>query len=355
MRRSSGPGFVPRIPLIVVGALRAGGSGKTSLTAELARVLAERGCRPAILVYRMGSGGKGRDASDPMEVGEGDDWRGTSDEAVLLRRMTGARVFATRNRALAWRRLHGEGYQEGGAFDIILSDDGFQDPRLEGAFRLLVTAPGERPGLFDLLPGGPFRETWGAHARADLRLEGPYPPAPGDGASGATVSPKVPAGAGARASPGGPGIPADRPGPGSVPVHRFRRRLILPPGFDRNRPWIAFCALGDNRPFLADLAREGIRPVAVVEGRNHAAPPLGLLRSRSDLHPEAGIVCTEKDFLKLTAIGRHHLDGRSDPPGRADSRVRPAGQAVFLDPETLAAVDAYRLLFRNRYLVHYPG
>ncbi|MDB5048214.1 MAG: tetraacyldisaccharide 4-kinase [Fibrobacteres bacterium] len=323
MRATAEAGFVPALPLVVVGALRSGGSGKTSVALELARALAARGCRPALLAYRMsgkagkavkaGKAGKAAGPDPVLEVRDGDDWRLSSEEAVLLSRESGCRVFVTRNRAAAWRRLHDADIQEGGAFDIVISDDGFQDPRLHGALRLLLTAPGERPGLFDLLPGGPFRETWAAGAGADLRLEGPYPAEIGDGVTS------------------------------TLPLHGFRRGLLLPPDFDRGRPWIAFCALGDNRPFLRDLERQGVRPVAVIEGRNHAVPPLKILQACAARHPAAGILCTQKDWLKLRTERARELP------------LFPVDQIVSLDPETVSAVETYRLLFRNRYLVHYPG
>ena len=314
-------GFVPIIPMVVVGALRSGGSGKTSVTLQLARDLAARGMRPALLVYRLGRPDPGADA-DPIEVDAEADWRATSDEAVLLRRESGLRVFATRNRARAWRILHEARFQAEGAFDILLSDDGFQDPRLDGALRLLLQAPGERPGLFDLLPGGPFRETWRAASRADLFLTGPL-------SAGVTLP--VPGGAAAAAPP------AARTA-GSA----FRRRPILPAGYAAERPWIVFCALGDNAPFLRDLAGLGVRPVAVITGRNHAAPPLKKLQAAAARHPGAGVLCTRKDWLKLAAGGAH-------PP------LFPVDQELSLDPEIPDAVAAWRLLSANRYLVHYPG
>lgn len=306
-------GFVPAIPLVVVGALRSGGSGKTSVTLQLARDLAARGMRPALLVYRLGVGHD----KDPIEVEADGDWRASSDEAVLLRRESGLRVFATRDRARAWRILHEERFRSGGAFDILVSDDGFQDPRLDGAFRLLLQSPGERPGLFDLLPGGPFRETWRAASRADLVLTGPLP---------AQVTLPLP-GASAAAPPSGPA---------------FRRRLILPAGFSAGRPWIVFSALGDNAPFLRDLERLGVRPAAVIAGRNHAAPPLKKLQAAVARHPGAGILCTRKDRLKFTADGTH-------PP------LFTVEQELSLDPEIPDAVAAWRLLSAHRNLVHYPG
>ncbi len=226
------------------------------------------------------------------------------------------RVFATRDRARAWRLLQEERFQADGGFDILISDDGFQDPRLDGAFRILLTAPGERPGLFDLLPGGPFRETRSAMARAHLRIQGPAP-----GVTSALPMPSLP-------SP--------------PPLASFSRTLIPPPDLDLRRPWIAFCALGDNRPFLSDLERAGIRPAAIVTGRNHAAPPLKKLQSALALRPEAGILCTRKDFLKL--------DGAA-----AGLPLYPVDQSIALDPEIPEAVMAWRLLSANANLVHYPG
>jgi tetraacyldisaccharide 4'-kinase len=315
-------GPVSVIPLVVVGALRSGGSGKTSVTLQLARDLANRGIRPALLVYRLG----GSSGEDLFEVEPDGDWRASSDEAVLLRRESGLRVFATRNRARAWRMLQAERFQAEGAFDILLSDDGFQDPRLDGALRLLLQAPGERPGLFDLLPGGPFRETWKAASRADLVLTGPLPsevtwPVPGD-----SLASRNPADSSAS--------------PAFSPV--FRRRPILPAGYDPERPWIVYSALGDNGPFLRDLARLGVRPVAVITGRNHAAPPLKKLQAAAARHPGAGVLCTRKDFLKFAAHGAH-------PP------LFPVDQEMTLDPEIPEAVAAWRLLSANRNLVHYPG
>lgn len=305
--------------MIVVGALRAGGSGKTSVTLELARAFGEKGLKVAILAYRVGPGMRGEEVPgardrnrDLIEVAAGDDWRLGSEEAVMLRRDSAARVFITRDRSFARRRLEDADVHGGAPFDLILSDDGFQDPRLRGALRLLLAAPGERPGLFDLLPGGPFRETWRSAACADLILEGPHP---------APVTRREP--------------PYPAPA-GSPPVHRFHRGLVFPPGFDKAGPWIALCALGDNRPFLRDLSRAGIRPVAVVEGRDHKPLPMGSLAACRERHPGAGVLCTRKEFL------------RSETP----EELCPVGQAVFLDPGILAAAEAYLLRFRKGYLVH---
>lgn len=327
MVRKAPPPQVPQIPLVVVGALRAGGSGKTSVTLELARQYRRRGLRVAILAYRLGPGTGGKGLL--QEVGGDADWRIASDEAVLLRRQAGVPVFAVRNRLRAWRELESAGSGEGvpggggsggqgpgnqGSFDLILSDDGFQDPRLRGAFNILLVGAGDRPGLLDLLPAGPFRETSAACSRADLVLEGPF-----------------------RAPSGSGGPPVNLSVAGNAPVSfRFSRRLIMPGGADPAAAWTALCGLGDNRGFLADLADRGFVPKAVRELPDHAAATLPDLEALASGNPEAGILCSRKDFLKLE-------------PGWAERfRIEPVDQEIFIDTGAIEAVDRYLVSFRAR-------
>lgn len=309
MVRKAPPPQAPQLPLVVVGALRAGGSGKTSVTLELARHYRRRGLRVAILAYRLGPGTGGRGLE---EVEEDADWRIASDEAVLLRRQAGVPVFAVRNRLSAWRELESAGRP--GSFDLILSDDGFQDPRLRGAFNILLVGDGDRPGLLDLLPAGPFRETSAARSRADLVLEGPFR-AP-SGSRGPAVNPAV---------------------VGNAPVSlRFSRRLIMPGGADPAASWSALCGLGDNRGFLADLSDRGFVPKAVRELPDHAAATLADLEALASGNPGAGILCSRKDFLKLE-------------PGWAERfRIEPVDQEIFLDTGAIEAVDRYLASFRAR-------
>jgi len=242
------------IPMIVIGSLRAGGSGKTSVVMELARFFSDRGLRVAILAYRIG-GGQQVKANVLVEVKVDSDWRNSSDEAVMMQRETGARVFVTRNRARAWKSLNRD-------FDLILSDDGFQDLRLTGpnVKRILLVDPKMRPGVWDLLPAGPYRETWKASARADLILEGPV------GKS-------------------------------------FSRELIFPEGFDFSKEWIVVCALGNNAEFVKDLQQAGVRVVKVVEGRNHTKVADGrILAARAEVAGGAGVLCSGKDGVKMVGF-----------------------------------------------------
>lgn len=327
-RERAALGAPPERPLIVIGSLRAGGAGKTSVALALARELMRRGLRPALLAYRLGSRAtpgipaRERAGGGWREVGPDSDWRESSEEAVLLRRESGARVFATRDRARAWRSLAGG--EAGGPFDVFIADDGFQDPRLFGAYRVLLARPGEAPRRRDLLPAGPFREEAAAAARADLVVTGPGRVDPAEEGPGAALPDGVTRmlHSGREARPAGPG---------------YRRRLILPAGWDRSRPCLVHCSLGDPAPFLSDLESEGIRPLGIVLGRNHGEPPLARLRSAVARFPGASILCTRKDAVKLE---------RSGLPWAA------VDQEIELDAEVPDGIAA--LAGRNPYLVDYP-
>ena len=323
MQAFPGPAFSPRIPMVVVGALRAGGSGKTSVTAALARLCQAEGWRVAILAYRI-HGGASRRGGILQEVGSDADWRHSSDEALLLR-AGGARVFVTRNRALAWRRLEAG---EAGPFDIILSDDGFQDPRLAGAFRILLQAPGESPGLGSLLPAGPFRETGGNRRRADWILEGPYP---GSNAPAAPVPSAGVAGAAGAAE--------------ASPLRgRFWRAQVFPAGCDRSGSWLVLCGLGDNGRFTRDLRACGVRPLALLAMPDHAAPSGRQLSAYARRFPGAGFLCTRKDAMKLDARTQERYS------------IHVVDEWVTLDSRLFPAIREYRAQFgvsAGAILVHY--
>jgi tetraacyldisaccharide 4'-kinase len=135
-------------PVIVVGNITVGGTGKTPLTLWLAERLRGRGFTPGIILrgYRGGSPTWPRDVmpdSDPLEVG---------DEAVLLARLSQGIVVAGPDRVAAARRAI-----ERGA-DVILSDDGLQHYRLARDCELAVIDAGRGLGNGRLLPAGPLRE-----------------------------------------------------------------------------------------------------------------------------------------------------------------------------------------------------
>jgi tetraacyldisaccharide 4'-kinase len=135
------------VPVIVVGNLTVGGSGKTPLTLWLVERLRERGWRPGVVSRGYGGGGAVRPvlpASDAARVG---------DEPLLLARKSGVPVFVGRDRAAAGQALlaaHPE-------CDVLVSDDGLQHYRLARSVEIAVfDRRGAGNGRF--LPAGPLRE-----------------------------------------------------------------------------------------------------------------------------------------------------------------------------------------------------
>src|SRR5688572_19826066 len=136
-----------KVPVIVVGNLTVGGTGKTPLVAWLASKLAAVGYRVAIV--SRGYGGRARGVtrvtvhSRPSEVG---------DEPLLLARRAQATVFVGRDRVAAARAAVADGA------DIVLCDDGLQHLALMRDCEIAVIDGQRGFGNGCLLPRGPLRE-----------------------------------------------------------------------------------------------------------------------------------------------------------------------------------------------------
>ncbi len=137
------------VPVIVVGNITAGGTGKTPVTIWLACELRQRGFTPGIVSRGYGGSRSGTSmrvdaASDPQEVG---------DEPVLIARRTDCPVVVDANRARAAEMLVAEGV------NVIIADDGLQHYRLERTYEICVIDGARGLGNRQLLPAGPLRET----------------------------------------------------------------------------------------------------------------------------------------------------------------------------------------------------
>jgi len=135
-------------PVIVVGNITVGGTGKTPMTIWLAERLRSRGVRVGIVLRGYG----GTSTQWPHDVTDETSADEVGDEAVLLARRTGVLVVAGPDRVAAANRAIERGAQ------VILCDDGLQHYRL--ARDLEIAVIDERRGLGNrrLLPAGPLRE-----------------------------------------------------------------------------------------------------------------------------------------------------------------------------------------------------
>ncbi len=136
-------------PVIVVGNLTVGGSGKTPLVIWLAKFLRDAGYRPGIVTRGYG----GQATSWPQDVKPDSDPEAAGDEPVLLAREAGCPVVADPDRVRAAERLvHRHGC------NLIVSDDGLQHYRLARDFEIAVIDGARRFGNGRCLPAGPLRE-----------------------------------------------------------------------------------------------------------------------------------------------------------------------------------------------------
>ncbi len=138
------------VPVIVVGNVVAGGSGKTPVTMALADHLRSAGKSVGVV-----SRGYGRSAKTCMEVNTSSDTQDVGDEPLLIHRKTGCPVFVAASRAQAVAALLKQ-YPE---TDVILCDDGLQH---YGLFRDIEVCVFDDRGIGNgrLLPSGPLREHW---------------------------------------------------------------------------------------------------------------------------------------------------------------------------------------------------
>lgn len=137
------------VPVVVIGNLTVGGTGKTPLTIWLAQRLIEGDFRVGIVCR-----GYGGVASDwPQLISESSDVEMVGDEAKLLARRTSCPVAAGPDRVAATRML-----LQSGPLDVILSDDGLQHYRLRRSFEIAVVDGTRGLGNGLCLPAGPLRE-----------------------------------------------------------------------------------------------------------------------------------------------------------------------------------------------------
>lgn len=147
-------------PVIVVGNITVGGTGKTPLTIWLVGFLREQGYHPGIVTR----GYRGLSKTWPVEVTASTSPAVAGDEAVLLARRAACPVMAGPDRAESARRLIEQGC------DVVVSDDGLQHYRLQRNIEIAVIDGMRRLGNGLCLPAGPLREPAARLRSVDLAI-----------------------------------------------------------------------------------------------------------------------------------------------------------------------------------------
>jgi tetraacyldisaccharide 4'-kinase len=249
-------------PVISIGNLTVGGTGKTPLVITLAEALRDRGFRPVILSRGYGRTGRGI-------VIDGSNWKETGDEPFLMKcRLGNVHVVVDADRYQAG--IAAEKNQLG---NIFLLDDGFQHRRLHRDVDIVAIDPVEWAAGEALLPTGRWREPKSAVERAHLAcvqdIEG-------------AVAPSLP-------------IPVF---PVRYEVEGIYSRLgRLEADRLRQSEVVAFAGIAKPQRFFSTLESIGIRPVKCVPFPDHHP------YSKHEVDNLGGdiLITTEKDAIRLPA------------------------------------------------------
>lgn len=146
------------LPVVVVGNLTVGGTGKTPLVISLADTLMAKGFQPAVVLR----GYKGS-AVTPIMVDNESSCSLVGDEALLLARRLRCPIVVCKDRVAAIKHI-----EKNTQCDIVISDDGLQHYALARDVEILIIDGMRRLGNGAMLPAGPLRESQKRLASVDF-------------------------------------------------------------------------------------------------------------------------------------------------------------------------------------------
>lgn len=253
--------YTPSLPVLSVGNLTVGGTGKTPVSAWVASRLRER-AHPAILLRGYGK--------DEVNV-----------HALLN---PGVPVVANADRVAGVREA-----KRAGA-DVVVADDAFQHRRLRRVVDMLLLSVEQLQRPRRVLPAGPWRESLAAAASADLLVYTRKSASAEDARrAAASVGATIP-------------VPYAIVHLAADSIVDARTREARPVASLRGREVLAVAAIGEPEVFRAQLEQLGAR-VELMPFRDHhefTADDASRIAART---PAGGlVVCTLKDAVKLAAL-----------------------------------------------------
>ena len=220
------------VPVISIGNITLGGTGKTPVVIGLARALQQRGYAVAVLLR-----GYGTKRREPVLVTPGASYAEVGDEALeYAHQLEQVQIWVGSNRRLGARLAIDQGAT------LLLLDDGLQHWPLARDLDVSVLEAQHGLGNGQVFPAGPLREPASQLGRADLLV-----------LTGTGV---------------GSGGPAQLPWPSQKPRCCLHFQLDVPHGL-QGRPLVAFCGIGLPQKFYQALGALGLRVIAQESFPDH--------------------------------------------------------------------------------------
>lgn len=270
--------YQSRLPVICVGNITSGGTGKTPVTAFLAQSLKSEGLRPVIL-----SRGYGGSLQGPVFVTKMHSAGECGDEPLMLARH--APVVIARNRAKGAQFIEAQNsYQQDSTqngFDVIIMDDGMQNPQLAKDITFAVFDGGIGLQNGRIFPAGPLRTSLDKGlAMADFCLI--------NGADDAALTEKLPADKTLCFSLAPANVGAPDP---------------------QQPPLVAFAGIGRPQRFFHTLEAQGYQLANAISFGDHhryRADELTHLQEMANA-ADAALMTTEKDWVRLPAAWQEKI------------------------------------------------
>lgn len=279
-----------RLPVVCVGSLAAGGSGKSPTALWIASQLAAHGRHPVLGLSGYGSPRSESASLAPSGPLDAAEW---GDEPAMARWLApDVPLVVGRDRVLAAQLV-----EQSSPGSVLVMDDGFQHLRLAPTVSIVLDEASPRNGL--CLPAGPYREPRTAgRERADCCI------------------------------------------PGEFSLTSQPLRFVSPElkAVDAPESGTALCAIARPERFIGALESAGVRLVGRIALPDHDPLVAGTLLDRADA--DLPLVVTAKDWVKLRA--RRDLSGRSVVIALQEIAVTPADAFMTWLLDRIDALDATR-------------
>ena len=274
----------PPIPVVSVGNLSVGGTGKTPMVRRVVEALKLAGRRPGVVLRGYG----------PKTAGMSD------EEAEHRAALPGVPIRADPNRRRAIFDLVSR--VQGARIDCVVLDDGFQHRAVARKVDIVLIDSTRDPWRDALLPGGWLREPVGSLARATAVVI----------THAESTSPSAVEEIAKRVRIINPDIPI------AVTEHTWTELRIANDRVDaasqvnwlEGKRVLAVCAIARPRPFLSGIHDAGAETVAQVVLPDHAAYTarrVAHILATAQEHKVEAIVCTGKDWVKFRSEAGDHL------------------------------------------------